>query len=425
MKVIKAWKSNLKNLTTKEYELLRDMCHMSKSVYNATLYNIRQHYFETGEFLSYESNYYKMKDLDIYKYLGAAVAQQTMRDVDHAFKSFFALLKKSKQGSYSARISMPTYLPEDGSFKLSFCNPSSQQKHIASGFYNIPLSSGLSNQYDKRLKIKVPIYCRDKKIKQIWVVPRCNSKYFEAVFIFEEEVKNNYELDFSKALAIDLGVDNFATCATSDGDAFIIDGRKIKSQNQWYNKQLSRLSSIKDKQKIKSFTKLQYKVTQKRNRQIQNFIYCSTKHVINYCIQHQIGNIAIGYNDGFQDSPDFSSNTNQIFVSLPYGKFKDRLEYLCKLNNISIIRQEESYTSKASFFDNDKMPVWNADNPSQGDFSGKRIYRGLYKRANGQVLNADVNGALNILRKSKLNSMITHREQCSGAVITPLRIRLS
>ena len=108
---------------------------------------------------------------------------------------------------------------------------------------------------------------------------------------------------------------------------------------------------------------------------------------------------------------------------LPYGKFKDRLEYLCKLTKINYIKQEESYTSKASFFDQDEIPVWNPDNPAQGNFSGKRIYRGLYKRANNQSLNADVNGALNILRKSNVVDLSVLYSR--GVVNTPLRIRLA
>lgn len=424
-KISKVWKCNLKGLSSKDYLILRDMCHASKNVYNASLYNIRQHFFQQHEFLRYEANYHLMKDSDCYNYLGN-VSQQTMKAADNAFKAFFALLKLVKQGKYDkAAVKIPHYRPADSLYKIEFNSPRDQKKNIEQGFYQLPMSRYLNTKFNKhKIKITVPKYIRDKNIKQIHIIPKSNGKYFESVFVFEDEVVDTLELDQTRALAIDFGVSNFATCATSDGHAFIIDGKKIKSINQWYNKENARLSSIKDHQKLnKKNTNLQARKSAKRNRQIQDFIYCSAKYIVNYCIKHQIGNIVVGWNDGFQDKVDLGKVNNQTFTMLPYGKFKDRLEYLCKLARINYIKQEESYTSKASFFDQDEIPVWNPDNPSHGNFSGKRIYRGLYKRANNQSLNADVNGALNILRKSNVVDLSVLYSR--GAVNTPLRIRLA
>jgi IS605 OrfB family transposase len=366
-----------------------------------------------------------MKDSDCYNYLGN-VSQQTMKAADNAFKAFFALLKLVKQGKYNKdAVKIPNYRPVDSLYKIEFNSPRDQKKHIEQGFYQLPMSRYLNTKFNKhKIKITVPKYLRDKNIKQIHIIPKSNGKYFESVFVFEDEVADILELDQTRALAIDFGVNNFATCATSTGESFIIDGKKIKSINQWYNKENARLSSIKDHQKLsKHNTNLQAQKSAKRNRQIQDFIYCSAKYIVNYCIEHQIGNIVVGWNDGFQDKVDLGKVNNQTFTMLPYGKFKGRLEYLCKLAEINYIKQEESYTSKASFFDQDEIPVWNSDNPSQGNFSGKRIYRGLYKRANNQTLNADVNGALNILRKSNVVDLSVLYSR--GVVNTPLRIRLA
>ncbi len=425
MKVLKAWKCNLKGLSRKEYEILRDMCHASKNVYNSALYNIRQNYFQQGEFLRYEANYFLMKDSEDYNYLGN-VAQQSMKAAGNAFQAFFALCKKVKQGSYSAdAVRIPHYLKKDSLYKVEFNSPRDQQKHIEQGFYIVPMSRFLSNKYPGvKVNLQVPPHIRDKRVRQIHIIPRKNGKYFESVFIFDDEISDNRELDQSKALAIDLGINNFATCATSDGNAFIIDGRMLKSQNQWYNKERARLSSIKDCQHISGDTFRISKLTEKRNRRVDYFIYCASKYIVNYCISHHIANLVVGYNEGFQDSPRMNKKTKQIFCLLPYGKFKQRLKLLCERYDLNYNEQEESYTSKASFFDNDSMPIWNPLNPKQGIFSGDRIHRGLYKRCNGVTLNADVNGALNILRKSKLNQ-INHLEQCRGEVVTPLRIRLS
>ena len=425
MKILKAWKCNLKGLSQKEYQILRQMCHASKNVYNASLYNIRQNYFQQGEFLRYEANYWLMKDTETYAVLGN-VAQQSMKAADNAFQAFFALCKKVKQGSYPAdAVRIPHYLKKDALYKIEFNSPRDQQKHLEQGFYIVPMSRYFSNKYPGiKIKISVPQYIREKRIRQIHVIPKRDGKYFESIFLFDDEVAEQYDLNSSKALSIDLGVSNFATCATSDGDSFIIDGRQVKSQNQWYNKENARLSSIKDKQKLNvKQTSLQARKSAKRERQIQNFVYCSAKYIVEYCIRNDIGNIIVGYNDGFQDKVNLGKINNQAFAMLPYGKFKSRLEYLCSIVGIKYSKQEESYTSKASFFDQDEMPVWNCDNPSKGEFSGKRIKRGLYQRSNGQTLNADVNGALNILRKSNVVDLSVLYSR--GVVNTPLRIRLA
>ena len=414
------WKQNLKDLSKEQFNLLCQMCYLSKNVYNESLYNIRQHYFAEGSYLRYEANYPIEKLSENYKLLGANVAQQTMRCVDAAFKSFFALLKLAEKKQYSkAAVRIPHYLPKDGLYPIHL----TQFAIKADGTFAIPMSPTMK-KVSKKIIITVPPYIRDKKIHQIHIVPKQGGKWFEARYMFDDVDAQQIELNPNKALAIDLGINNFATCATSDGNAFIIDGRKLKSQNQWYNKERARLSSIKDKQKFKGDTNLLSTMTEKRNRRIQNFIYCSAKHIINYCIQNKIQNIVVGYNDGFQNSPDLGKVNNQQFVMIPFGKFRQRVKFLCERNGINYIEQEESYTSKASFFDDDEMPIWNAQNPKQGNFTGKRIRRGLYQRQNGQTINADVNGALNILRKSKLNQ-INHLEQCRGEVITPTRIRLA
>lgn len=422
--MLKTWKSNLKKLSSKEYQMLRDMCHASKNVYNFSIYNIRQHYLQQEEYLDYESNYWLMKDTDTYAYLGN-VSQQTMKAADSAFKAFFALMKMYRQGKLDQPPQVPGYLPKDGLYKLEFNSPRDQQKHIDQGFYVLPMSRYLNEKYSKaKISITVPEYIRSKRIKQIHILPRHKGRYFEICYIFEDEESIKPKLDNTRALSIDLGINNFATCATSDSDSFIIDGRKLKSINQWYNKELARLSSIKDHQHLgKQWTKQQYMIARKRNRRVQDYIYCSAKYIINYCIDHQIGNLVVGYNDGFQDNPNLGKVNNQKFKMLPFGQFKNRLEFLCKQNGMQFIKQEESYTSKASFFDNDEMPIWNKDNPTQGHFTGKRTYRGLYTTSTGQSLNADVNAALNILRKSNVVSLTALYSR--GVVNTPIRIRLS
>ena len=415
-----AWKQNLKGLSVDEYNYLRRLCKLSKDIYNQSLYNIRQHYFAEGEYLRYEANWHLLKDDDNYKLLGGGIAQQSMKAADQSFKSFFGLLKLTKKSHYESwRIRLPKYLPKDSYHPIVFtdCN-----KAIKNSKFKVPVSKLLKDEASK-LYLTIPKPLKDKNIHQIHIVPKHHGNFFEVRYLFEKEVEPSHSLDHSKALAIDLGVNNFATCATSTGESFIIDGKKIKSINQWYNKENARLSSIKDKQKIKEWTTLQYRKASRRSNQIYNFVCCASKYIVNYCIENNIGNIVVGYNDGFQDNPNLGKVNNQTFVMLPFGKFKSRLEYLCRLAGIHYQTQEESYTSKASFMMNDIIPKWDPRNPTTVEFSGKRISRGLYRNNNNTLINADVNGALNILRKSKLTDLLVLQRR--GYVVEPLRVRIS
>jgi len=149
----------------------------------------------------------------------------------------------------------------------------------------------------------------------------------------------------------------------------------------------------------------------------------AARKVIDYCINNDIGTLVVGYNETFQRNTDMGKRNNQTFVNIPYGQLRDKLAYLCELNDIAFVKQEESYTSKASFWDKDIIPVYNDDNPKEYQFSGKRIHRGQYKTKSGKTLNADVNGALNILRKSSVVSLRTLYSR--GDVDTPVRIRIA
>lgn len=416
---MKTWKQNVKHLTSKQYELLREMCSLSRAVYNESLYNIRQQWFSEGCFLRYEANYHLVKTSENYKLLGANVAQQTMQAVNNSFMSFFGLVKLAKSGKYESwKVRMPKYLPKHGMFKLCFT-----QAQIRDGKFRVPVSPAMRKlRGTEKILISIPSYLLDKKIRQIHIVPKHNGKFFEVRYMFDDVEPEKVELDNTKALGIDLGVNNLATCVTDTGESFIIDGRKLKSINQWYNKELARLSSIKDKQGAKGWTNRQYLITRKRNNRVQDYVYCAAKKIISYCVENKIGNVVVGYNDGFQDNPNLGRVNNQNFVMVPFGKFKNRLEYLCKQHGINYVEQEESYTSKASFFDNDEMPKWNPRNPTKVTFSGKRVKRGLYQTKSGKFVNADVNATLNILRKSNLTDLSVL--QARGYVNEPLRIRV-
>lgn len=404
------------------------MCHLSKNVVNESIYNIRQHYFADKKYLNYKSNYAIEKNSENYINLGSNVSQQSMKAVDQMFKSFFALLELVKQGKYESwKVQIPQYLDKDGFYPVVFAHAG--HSGIRNGVFTVPMSRFLAKKYkNNKLKIALPEYIIGKHIHQISIIPKHNGKFFEVRYMFDDVESDKFDdLDEHKALSIDLGVDNFATCTTNTCDAFIIDGRKMKSINQWYNKENARLQSIKDYQKIEKCTKRQFLLARKRNRQIDDYIYKSAKYIVTYCIDNKIGNIICGYNNEFQQATNNTKDktTHQNFTNLPFGRFRDRLEYLCKQVGIRFIRQEESYTSKASFYNKDEMPIWNESHDVETHFSGYRAARGLYKISKGNgsnYVNADVNGSLNIMRKSNVVSLDALYSR--GVVLTPTRVRI-
>lgn len=411
-------KQQLKHLTKEDYENLRSLCHTAKDLTNQAIYCCRQYFFNEHKYLGYEKVYAELKTCDNYKLIAANMSQQLLKEVDGSFKSFFGLLKLVKEKGYPASaVKIPHYLPKEG-----FATLVVQEFAIRDGIFVLPYSRAYNRTHSKT-RIKVPPILEGKKVKEIRIIPKNNARFFEIQYTYESTVEVK-ELDKTKALAIDLGVNNLATCVTSDGNSFIIDGRKLKSINQWYNKNNARLQSIKDKQKFgKGKTEQQKRILRRRNHRVNDYISKAAKMVVKYCLAHNIGNIVCGYNTTFQREPDMGKVNNQNFVNLPFGQFRDKLTYLCELNGIAYIEQEESYTSKSSFWDEDNLPVYNADNPQTYTFSGNRVRRGLYCTSTGITLNADVNGALNILRKSSVVALTGLYGR--GEVATPARIRVA
>ena len=411
-------KQKVKHLSKEEYSILRELCHTAKNLANEAIYNVRQYYFTEGEYLKYEKNYALLKDSPNYKMLNSNMAQQILKEVDGSFKSFFGLLKLAKKGKYAFKdCKLPHYLPKDGFVTLVIGFVRLNEDRLI-----LPYSQ-MYKKTHKPVEIKIPPILADKRIKEIRIIPKSGARFFEIQYTYEAEcIQRN--LNKNNALALDLGVNNLVTAVSSEGRSFIIDGRKLKSVNQWFNKENARLQGIKDRQGDKRRTTNRQKIlADKRNRQVNDYMSKTAKKIINYCIAHNIGTLVVGYNETFQRNTDIGRQNNQNFVNIPYSKLRSKLEYLCELNGIAFVKQEESYTSKASFWDKDVIPVYNADNPQKYHFSGKRIQRGLYKTSDGVLLNADVNGALNILRKSSVVSLDTLYS--SGEVDTPVRIRVA
>ena len=408
-------KQQVKHLSKKEFKNLKYLCHIAKNLKNQAIYNVRQHYFKNKKYLSYNENYKILKNSENYKKLNSNMAQQILKEVDESFKSFFTLLKLAKNGQYNGKIKLPNYLDKDGftTLVIGFVR-------LKDDMLIVPYSNSFKKTHQE-VKVKLPSVLKDKKIKEIRIIPKQHSRYFEIQYIYKvEEVQR--ELNKENVLGIDLGIDNLCTCVTNTGASFIIDGRKLKSINQYYNKINAKLQSIKDKQKIERTTLRQKRITRKRNNRINDYLSKAARTIVNYCLNNDIGKLVLGYNEDFQRNSNIGSINNQNFVNIPYGKLRDKLIYLCKLYGIEFKLQEESYTSKASFFDGDEIPIYDKENSQEYIFSGKRIKRGLYQTSAGKFINADCNGALNILRKSKVVDLSVLYNR--GELNTPKRIRV-
>ena len=411
-------KQQIKHLSKEDYKSIKELCHIAKNFTNEAIYNVRQYYFTEDKFLKYKKNYTLLKSSPNYKELNSNIAQQILKEVDGSFKSFFGLIKLAKQGKYSFKdCKLPRYLPKDGytTLVIGFVRLNGNKLIL-------PFSNNFKKTH-KVVEITIPPVLLDKKVKEIRILPKANAGYFEIQYIYETEcIQRN--LNTQNALALDLGVNNLVTAVSSTGKSFIVDGKGLKSINQWFNKENARLQSIKDKQRFgKKPTNRQKAIARDCNNKVNDYMNKAARMIIDYCINNDIGTLIAGYNVTFQRNSHIGKQNNQNFVNIPYGRLRDKLAYMCELNGITYVEQEESYTSKASFWDKDNIPVYNNDNPKEYEFSGNRVHRGLYETANGKTFNADINGALNIMRKSSVVDMNILYGR--GEVDTPIRIRIA
>jgi putative transposase len=407
-------KNQIRDLNKTEFLALRELCRLSKNLYNVGLYTVRQYYFQEHKHLRYESAYHLCKDNENYRILNTDIAQQTLKVVDRMFRSFYGLIKAVRSGTYQQKVKLPHYLPKDGYFVLII-----PRIKVKDGSFKVPMSNAFKKEFGE-VVINFPERLDPAKIKEVRIHPKYNARFFEVEYISEGEIIA-VETVKDSALAIDFGLSNLATCVDTNGASFIVDGRKLKSINQWFNKESARLQSIKDLQGIKQLTERQSRLYINRTYQVRDYLNKTARLIIDHCINTKIECLIVGFNLGMKDGINIGSRNNQNFVQIPFYSLRNKLKSLCERYGLIYQEQEESYTSKASAIDGDDMPVYNADKPATYQFSGKRVKRGLYRSKEGHLINADANGAVNIGRKSKKNGFCrTNR----GCLAQPSRIKV-
>ena len=368
---------------------LDNMCFLSKNLYNKGLYIVRQHFFNTEKYLNYntlENILKKSKDVDYYA-LPTKVSQQILMVLDNNFKSFFKLLEKKKKGLYKEKVKIPKYLDKDSRNLLIFTSQAISKKFIKNGIIK------LSN-------VKHVVKTKVKVVKQVRIIHKGN--HIVAEVLYEKQSKDI--VTNNRYAAIDLGLNNLATISSNVTKPFIVNGKPLKSINQYYNKTKSNLQS-----KLKNNEKSNKRISSlnlKRNNKINDYLHKSSTFIVNYLVSNNISMLIVGHNKEWKQNIKIGKKNNQNFVSIPHSRFKELLKYKCELEGIKYIEIEESYTSKCSFLDNEEICKHTS-------YKGKRVKRGLFKSNDGTLINADVNGSLNILKKVVGNFDYDPIEVCS------------
>ncbi len=370
------------------FAMLMNFCHKSKNLYNHANYLIRQEFVTNGKWIRYpelDKLLRADKEFDDYSQMPTAKsAQQTLRLIDKNWKSFFASIKDwaKNKDKYLGRPKLPKFLSKDGYYLIVLTN---QECKIKNGYISFPKAYG-------GFSVKPQFISRNdfKSFQQVRIIPHKNRLVIELVYQVEvcEEKPDN-----GRYVGIDIGINNLATVANNtESEAFIINGRPLKSINQFFNKKISHYREVCKRVNGRDYSARMDRLTEKRNAKVDDYLHKSSRKIINYCTDNQINTIVIGKNKEWKQEVNIGKKNNQNFVQIPFARLIEMIQYKAKENGITVILTEESYTSGTSFIDNEQ-PIKENYNKS------RRIKRGLFKSNAGVLINADLNGAYQILKK--------------------------
>ncbi len=373
------------------FEAIDRAAFASKNLYNQATYQIRQAFFQEGKYLPYAEIFHRIKSMDCYQALPRKVSNSILILIDKNWKAFFKANKHYQENPsrFLGRPNIPGYKDkEKGRTILIYDKQALGKRAFKKTGKLIP--SGLPLEIETRIAWE--------NIHQVRIVPRLDGYVVEVVYSRAEE---QTAVDSSLIAAIDLGVNTLAA-VTSTKPGFqplLVNGRPLKSLNQYSNKQRAHHQSHLAKAKRFTSRKLD-RITTKRTRRINAYLHTASRRIINTLVSEGIGTLVVGKNPYWKQAVEMGRKNNQAFVQMPHARFIDMLTYKAKLVGIQVVLQEESYTSKASFLDRDPLPISDPKRETKPRFRGKRETRGLYRAADGRRLHADLNGSYNILRKA-------------------------
>ena len=375
------------------YGWILEECSRSKNLYNKTLFIYRQAFTGNHDKIedfkpiirhekfisSFElvKQMAKLKDEDYYAITKKNSGTQVVCQVDRVMKSWFAALKSYKKdpSKFRGRPRIPSYKKKNELNCLIYTYVDAKLQK--DGTINL------------RRDIKLPIHTNLKNFQQIRLVPEAG--YVQVEIIYNKEI-NGTNLDKTRAIGIDLGLNNLMAITSNIGNiSNLVNGRPLKSINQYYNKRKAHLTSLVEKGKLKSSKRLRH-LEMKRTCKIKDYLHKTSRRVVELMEQNNIGTCFIGHNKGWKQEISIGSKNNQNFVSIPYSLLINMLKYKLEEKGGQLIELNEAYTSKCSFLDNEEICKHEF-------YKGKRIKRGLFLSSDKKALNADINGSLNILKQ--------------------------
>ena len=382
------------------YPICDDLTFKAKNLYNAGLYQIRQSIFERNKSQEEEkpsvlswvglvSQFRKEKQSDMLA-LPSKVSTNILKNLGSSISSYYQLLKcfhDKSNLSVTSKPQLPRYLHKtEGRYTVEFTSQTISKKRGLNGKLIL---------CPKEFNLVIPT--KVKTPKSVRIVPKLKDFVIEVIY----EVEISPLKSTGNYAAIDLGIDNLASITFSNGvNPLVVKGSRLKSINQGYNRLIAKATSkLPANQKTSQHI---HRLWKNRELKLQSELHKVTSFLSLHFDEMSIEKVFIGKNQGWKQEVSLGKKTNQTFVQIPFTTFISQLTYKCLARGIEVVEQEESYTSKASFLDEDEIPIYK-DIQTKPQFSGKRISRGLYKAKNGRVLNADVNGSYNILVKGLLS----------------------
>ncbi|MBD2125961.1 IS200/IS605 family element transposase accessory protein TnpB [Microcoleus sp. FACHB-1] len=393
---------------SREWKEIDDLSFKSKNLYNRANYEIRQHFFETNQILSYNEMASRMQLEDSYCALPRKVSQQVLRGLDRNWKAWKEADKayNKNPSKFLGKPKLPKYKDkEKGRNLLIYTIQAISSKELRKGWIK---PSGAS----------LMISCKKQKINEVRIVPRLN--YYVVEVIYEHPIQ---QLVSGKAVAgVDVGLNNLAAVTSNQKGfkPFLINGRSVKAVNNYYNKKKAELLS-RLKGDRKTSNRIQ-RLSTKRGFKIDDYLHKSSRLIVNRLVENNISTLVIGKNENWKQEINIGKVNNQNFTSVPHARFIEMLTYKASLVGIKVILTLESYTSVASFLDGDFLPAYGSPEAKTAKFSGRRVKRGLYKSKIGVKFNADVNGSYNIIRKVFPDAFCNG---IKGVVVHPVKLTLT
>lgn len=364
------------------YRKVFDYCHLAKNLYNASLFDVRQHYFSTKKHKTWQTQrveFVKNNNPD-YRALPAKISGEILKMVGQNYSSFFALRKKG----VSARI--PKYLKKDGVTVLPVPRDAiSRDKKPRLNKHGKKIYTHIISPR----QLNIPVETRISDPRFIAIKPGYG--YISINIVYDSE-NTPLKPDNGRYMGVDIGVDNLASCLDSDGKALLFKGKAIKSINQFYNKRKAELvSKLSERGEVKTSQRLE-KLSTKRKNRISWHLHNISSTIVNHAVSHNINTIIVGRNPEWKQGINIGKVNSQKFVSIPFSMLIQQIQYKAEKVGVNVILTEESYTSKCSFLDFELIG-------KHDKYQGRRIKRGLFKTSHGSIINADINAAGNIIRK--------------------------